>query len=121
MPDVPTPAVDMTTTTRAPGGDPYLEDLMERPRGAFIFMRDVAALTGLPDTYIRSLIQRGEFPVPVRLDGRRRSFVLGEVLDWLERVKTEKRSPAINPKMAEAVRKGGVTRGAQIKKQGAAS
>lgn len=88
------------------------EDFTQRPRGSFVFLRDVCTLTGLPETYIRSLIQRDAFPIPIRLDGRRQSFVLGEVLDWLERVKAEKRSAGLSPSMAAAVRKGGLSRAA---------
>ena len=105
--------VEMTTTPRAPSGDPYLEDLMSKPLGAFVFFRDVCALTGLPPTYVRSLVQRGEFPAPVRLDGRRQSFVLGEVMRWLADVKASKRDRHLRPEAAEAVRKGGLARAAK--------
>ncbi len=97
--------------------NPYLQELMARPRGAFVFMRDVCALTGVPDTMIRSLVSRGEFPEPVRLDGRRLSFVLGEVLDWLAEVKTAKRSQRMRPDLQESARRGGAIRGAALRHQ----
>jgi predicted DNA-binding transcriptional regulator AlpA len=93
----------------------YVEELRGRHRESFVFLREVLALTGLPDTYIRSLIARGAFPTPVRLDGRRQSFVLGEVLDWLDRVKSEKRQPTIRADMAAAVKRGGKARAEQRK------
>lgn len=95
--------------------NPYVQELLSRPAGSFVFMREVMTLTGLPDTYIRSLVKRNEFPCPVRLDGRRMSFVLGEVIDWQQRVKAERRMPELRPELAEAVKRGGLKRGAQIK------
>lgn len=110
MPEPLVPPVEFTTTPRAPSGDPYLEDLMTKPWGSFIFLRDVTAITGLPETYVRSLVQRGEFPAPVRLDGRRQCFVLGEVMTWLAEVKRDKRARELPPDAAAAVRKGGIVR-----------
>jgi predicted DNA-binding transcriptional regulator AlpA len=89
------------------------------PREAFVYLPDVSALTGLPDTAVRFLVARGEFPEPVRLDGRRLSFVLGEVLDWRERVAREKRSREMRPDLQSTARKAGAARGAVLRRSAA--
>jgi predicted DNA-binding transcriptional regulator AlpA len=92
-----------------------LSRIAAKSRDSFVFLDDVCALTGLPDTMVRGLVARGEFPEPVRLDGRRISFVLGEVLDWLAAVKTEKRGREMRPDLQDAARRAGAVRGEALR------
>lgn len=98
----------------------WVEELNGRDPKSFVFMNDVCELTGLNDTVIRSLVARGEFPAPIRLDGRRMCWVLGEIFEWRERVAQEKRSPSMRPDLQDAARRAGEVRGAALRKKGGA-
>lgn len=101
--------------------DPWVEELLKRDRGTFIFMPDTTRLTGLNKNQLANLLEQdAEFPQPVRLSSRRIAFVLGEVLDWRERVKTERRGLGMSPKLAEAVKRGGEARQQKRREQEAA-
>lgn len=111
----------MDTTTTTTSQDPWVEELLHRDRGTFIFVPDAHRLTGLTNAQIEHLVKYDEeFPKPVRLSSRRIAFVLGEVLDWRERVKTERRGLGMSPKLAEAVKRGGEARQQKRREQEAA-
>jgi len=68
-----------------------LQNLKSKSPDSFVMMNDVCELTGLRDSQVDILVRKGKFPSPVRLDGQRKHFVLGEVLGWMEKVKVENR------------------------------
>jgi predicted DNA-binding transcriptional regulator AlpA len=98
----------------------WVDELKNRDPGSFVFMSDVCEITGLPDTTIRNLIAAGEFPKPIRLDGRRMCFVIGEVFEWRERVAREKRSPSMRPDLQEVAIRAGRVRGDALRSTNAA-
>ncbi|EMP6220362.1 AlpA family transcriptional regulator [Providencia rettgeri] len=49
----------------------------------FIDMKFITALTGLTDKWFYKLIQKGEFPKPIKF-GRMSRWLKSEVIQWLQ-------------------------------------
>ena len=43
---------------------------------------ELPAYTGLRSTQIEALVQRGEFPKPVKLSARRKGWIESELISW---------------------------------------
>ncbi|ATF55656.1 AlpA family transcriptional regulator [Morganella morganii] len=67
-----------TTTATSLIDDPLVE------------MKEITKLTGLTDKWFYKLIQKGQFPKPIKL-GNRSRWLTSEIEDWLQARITESR------------------------------
>jgi prophage regulatory protein len=55
---------------------------MSEPLHRIVRANELPAYTGLKSTQIDALIQRGDFPAPVRLSERRKGWIESELVTW---------------------------------------
>ena len=58
---------------------------MSEPLHRIVRANELPAYTGLKSTQIDALIQRGDFPKPVRLSERRKGWLESELIAWQQR------------------------------------
>ncbi len=57
---------------------------MDAPYTAMLRLREVCQRTGISKSQVHRLVDRGDFPQPVKLSARAVAFVESEVETWLQ-------------------------------------